>query len=141
MKTATYYEFFGECEEAMSFYRDVFGGKLDMVRFGDAYKYYPKAQANWSSKIRHCDLKDNAGTTIISGWDKPDRSGEPRAVSISQEYEHDEFEKGKNAFEKLIESGRVVSKFEKTEWSNDFFGECVDKNKLTWKITCKVPTN
>jgi PhnB protein len=138
MKSGTYYDFDGNAKDIASFCHDVFGGKLEMVMFNDGYKNYPQAEANWSEKVWNFSLKNSKGEIIVAGWDNPDLSGFPQSVAVTLEYAPHEFTEGRDAFKNLCENGRVISEFKKSSWSNDYFGECEDKNKLAWKITCKA---
>ena len=58
MKTTLcpYLHFNGNCEEAMNFYKVVFGGELDLKRFGEMPMEDHDADPN---KIMHSELKAN----------------------------------------------------------------------------------
>ncbi|CAN5431750.1 VOC family protein [soil metagenome] len=122
-----YLNFQGNTEEALKFYRSVFGGELELSRFGD----FPNAPAGFEDKIMHGTLKGDdisfmasegmpGGTIVV---------GDNVNMSLSGVNE----EKLANIFNSLAEGGNVIMPLAKQMWG-DKFGMLIDKFGIHWLV-------
>lgn len=123
-----YISFPGNAEEAMQFYQEVFGGLLNLSRYGD----YGTSDAVDAQKIMHGHL-DTAGGFVLMGADTApgfDYSpGNNIAISLSGD---DEAEL-RNYWERLSDGGTVAVPLEKQMWG-DLFGMCIDRFGIQWMV-------
>ena len=114
--------------QAMEFYRDVFGGELNMNTFGD---YHASEDETEQDKIMHAQLKTPSGFTLMAS-DTPNQmqhSGNNGSISLSG---NDESEL-RGYWDKLSQSGQVVMPLDKQIWG-DTFGMCTDRFGINWMV-------
>lgn len=134
--TNTYLTFNGNCEEAFTFYKSVFGGDFNYIgRFNEM----PPQEGNTmseedSNKIMHVSLP--IGTSILMGsdtggeWAPSFVQGNNFSVSISA----DSKEEADQLFSGLAEGGNVAMPLSDTFWG-DYFGMLVDKFGINWMMS------
>lgn len=128
-----YITFPGTAEEAMNFYKTIFGGEFtSFQRFKDMPGQ--NIPANDQNKIMHVSLpigKDNclmACDAIESMSSKP-VIGNSFQLCLSPESE----DQATTLFHKLSAGGTITMPLEKTFW-NAYFGMCIDKFGIKWMI-------
>lgn len=129
-----YFNFMGNTEEAMKFYKSVFGGEFTIFsRFKEipgGEKMTPEEQ----EKIIHISLTINKHTTIM-GTDLLESMQQKLipgnnchvCIQAESESEADKF------FEGLSKGGKVTMPMNKTFWGA-YFGMCIDKYAISWMI-------
>lgn len=132
-----YLAFNGNCREALEFYKNCFGGELELMTWGDAP---PDACANMGgadidkSKIMHGCLHD--GEFTIMGCDTP--SPEPmEGKNISLSIPCDSEGQVDKHFQALSEGGQPMMPPSKTFW-NAYFGMLTDKYGIQWMFNCQL---
>lgn len=125
-----YLHFQGNCREAMTAYRQVFGGTLTLMTYAEA----PDATAEMkaSSLVMH--------STLAAGWRglmasdfPPGHAGEPQqSVTISHEAGSDA--EARRIFAALAEGGTVMMDYQPTFWS-DGFGMLKDRFGTHWMVS------
>ncbi len=123
-----YITFGGNAREAMEFYKDVFGGTLQINTFGE----YGQDDPAVKDKIMHARLESPNGFTLMASDSPPGmemQSGNNIAVSLSGD---DEFEL-RGYWDKLSDAGTVTMPFEKQMWG-DVFGMCTDRFGVNWMV-------
>ncbi len=134
--TNTYLNFNGNCEEAFTFYKSVFGGDFNyMGRFNEMPpqegQTMPEADGN---KIMHVSLP--IGTSILMGsdtggeWATSYIKGNNFSVSITA----DSKEEADQLFSGLAEGGNVTMALNETFWG-DYFGMLEDKFGIGWMMS------
>lgn len=123
-----YISFKDNAREAMEFYRDVFGGSLDISTFGD----FGQPDAPDADKIMHARLETEGGFTLM-GADTPQdmeyHPGDNIAVSLSG----DDADELRSYWSKLCEGGTVSVPLEKQMWGDEF-GMCTDRFGIGWMV-------
>lgn len=121
--------FNGNARQAMEFYRQVFGGELELGTIAD----FGSPDAPNADKVMHSRLDTPAGYTLMA-WDFPDdRPGHPPyqpgnnvalflggGDSALREY-----------FQTLSEGGTVTLPLERQVWGDEA-GSVVDRFGITW---------
>lgn len=134
--TNTYINFNGNCEEAFTFYKSVFGGDFGYIgRFGnmpvsDDYTV-PETDKN---KIMHVSLP--IGTSVLMGsdvggdWAPIYVRGNNFSVSVSA----DTKQEADTIFAALAVNGKITMPLETTFWG-DYFGMLTDQFGINWMMS------
>jgi len=129
-----YLNFMGNSEEAMKYYKSLFGGEFAIFsRFKEmpgAEKMSPADQ----EKIIHISLVINKHTTIMAtdyleSMEQKLILGNNSHICIQSETEAE----ADKFFEGLSKGGKVEMPMNKTFWGA-YFGMCVDKFGVSWMI-------
>ncbi len=118
----------GKCEEAMNFYKSVFGGTLEIVRVKDSPM--AKDMPGKENLIMHAGL--TGGDFYLSGSDMmrdPVTVGDN--VSIMAEGKSEK--QVDDLFAKISKGGEVFMKPEKQFWGG-YFGMVTDKYGVEWSF-------
>ena len=129
MKIRPHLTFDGECKAAFLRYRQVFGGSLRMLTYGES----PTAAGvdpKWRDRIVHATLcfdeEELAGADVLPG---EYRKLQGMFVLVSIEG----LAKAERTFAALAEGGEVKLPFQETFWSAGF-GVLVDAFGVPWEI-------
>jgi PhnB protein len=123
-----YLMFPGTAREAMTFYRDVFGGDLKLNEYGQ----FPGADAALANKIMHGMLTTPSGFTLMGADEPPGeelKAGNNFSVSLSG----DDDAELRGYWTRLSADGKVTMPLEKQMWG-DTFGQCVDRFGTPWMV-------
>lgn len=121
--------FNGNARQALEFYREVFGGELEVGTVAD----FGSPESPNADKVMHARLETHAGYTLM-GWDFPDdRPGHPpyhpgNNVAVFVGGDDDEL---RGYFEKLSVGGTVTLPLEKQVWGDEA-GSLVDQFGISW---------
>lgn len=121
-----YLNFDGTTREAMEFYREVFGGELSIMTFGDMGTEGPQADG-----VMHSSLTAE-GLTLMASDMPPGQAleaGNNFGVSLSGDDEGELM----SYWDKLSADGTVTVPMEKQMWG-DSFGMCVDRFGTPWLV-------
>ena len=127
--------FDGNCREAMTFYKDCFGGELSFMVLGESpmAKDFP---ADKQGLIMHSFLQN--GPVTISGSDMMrDKLTLGDSMSISLDCSSEE--ELHSLFDKLEKGGEVFMPAEKQFWGA-IFGMVTDKYGVEWMLNYTVAT-
>ena len=132
-----YLNFNGNCEEAFTFYKSVFGGEFPYIgRFGEmppAENYtVPESDAN---KIMHVSLPISK-ETVLMGSDTagPMAAGFTVGNNFSISINAESKEEAEKLFNGLSAGGTVKMPLAKTFWS-ECFGMFTDKFGINWMMS------
>lgn len=123
-----YLSFKDTAREAMEFYRDVFGGELEINTFGE----YGDHSAPEADLVMHAMLETPAGFTLMASDTPPGmelREGSQITISLSG----DEGDELRAYWEKLSGSGTVTMPLERQMWGDEF-GACTDRFGIAWVV-------
>jgi PhnB protein len=136
-----YFNFMGNTEEAMNFYKSVFGGEFTaFTRFKDL----PGSEnmpAHEREKIMHITLTTENGTNIMAtdfleSMEQKFEPGNGLSLCIQAESE----EEVDKLFKYLSNDGKVEMPLNKTFWGA-YFGICKDKYGVNWMINFSYSQN
>jgi PhnB protein len=123
----------GNAEEAMNFYKGVFGGEITITRWGEMPPNPKMPISNsWKNKIMHGSLEIVKGVTIYF----TDSMKERKVNSDNNVYIHVEFDSEndvRKAYEILSEDGKVNMPLDKTFWGA-IYGDLLDKYGIFWGL-------
>jgi len=122
-----YLAFSGNARQAMEFYQEVLGGKLELGTVGQ----FGSPDAPNADKIMHARLGTPDGYTVM-GWDvredMPLNPGNNVALYLGGDDA-----KLRDYFEKLSAGGTVTLPLEKQVWGDEA-GSLVDQFGITWMV-------
>jgi PhnB protein len=123
-----YLNFGGNCQEAMEFYKSVFGGKLEMTNFLNGGM---SQSADDEKLIMHAMLEADNGITFMASDGRSDTETHEASVQLS--LSGDNTEELTGYFEKLSDGGEVREPLVQAPWG-DTFGMLVDKFGISWMV-------
>ena len=127
LKLAPYIFFKGDCEEAMRFYQEVFGGELSLHKFGEQGEEIPEG---FAGKISFAELISDG--LRLRAVDSPIANPEARKVEL-QVFGDDE-KVMREIFKKLAEGGKAKHEMEEKPWGG-ISGRLFDKFSLDWVVS------
>jgi len=132
-----YLTFNGNCEEAFTFYKSVFGGEFPYIgRFKDMPAgEAPKLKAGEENRIMHVSLPISKETILMGSdtggeWAPSYLQGNNFSISITA----DSKEEAEKLFKGLSSGGAVTMPLAKTFWA-DSFGTLTDKFGINWMVS------
>jgi PhnB protein len=123
-----YLSFDGTAREAMEFYREVFGGELNVNTYGEL----GGTEGEDAKKLMHSSLTTPGGFTLM-GADTPPGQPLQRGNDVAISLSGDDESELTGYWEKLSDGGTVAVPIEKQMWG-DTFGMCQDKYGTTWMV-------
>jgi PhnB protein len=128
IELAPYIFFKGNCHEAMEFYKEVFGGELDLMAYEDVPGDFP-GKDDMKGKIMNSSLTTD--DFVIRASDTQKASDAAKKVSICLTGTDEQ--KLRKIFEGLSEGVEVQFPLKKEFWG-DIFGQVTDKFNVDWMI-------
>ena len=125
-----YLAFDGNAREALEFYKEVFGGELALMTFGDMGEQDPDR----ASKIMHGQLETPAGYTLMAA-DPPPGESAPwgTSFSVSLSGGADDAADLRGYWEKLSAGAEITCPLDKQMWGDEF-GSCNDRYGVSWLV-------
>ncbi|MDD4974566.1 MAG: VOC family protein [Bacteriovorax sp.] len=125
-----YLMFPGNCEEAIKFYCDVFGGEIkSSIKYKDGPMDVPEI---WKEKIMHATFIIR-GDQLMASDSFP--GNEPvKGNNINLSVGFDTKSRPDEAFNKLAKGGRIMMPLENTFWGARY-GQLVDHYGVSWMFT------
>lgn len=128
-----YLFFGGRCEEAIEFYREVLGARVELLtRHRDSPDPHPPGmlQPGFENKVMHATIR--IGTATLMASDGCDDQSRFEGFRLSLALPTDD--EAKRAFAGLSDSGEVQMPLTKTFWS-PCFGMVTDRFGVGWMVT------
>ncbi len=136
MSLQPYVFFNGTCEEALKYYAELLGGRIEaMVTYGEAPTEEP-TPPGFERKIMHAYLK--LGDQALQASDAPPDHFEPMKGFYLQLGVAEPGE-AERVFGALAEGGEVQMALKETFWAQSF-GMLVDRFGVPWMINCNKPS-
>jgi len=138
-KVNLYLLFNGNCEEAFSLYKSVFGGEFpSVIRYGDIPSHpgmIPLSEEE-KNKIENVTLPISKetflmGADVIGDMAKATAFGNNFSIYI----EADNKDEAERVFNGLSVEGHITMPLSKAHWG-DYFGMCTDKFGINWLVNC-----
>ncbi len=132
VKLNAYINFEGKAQEALEFYKSVFGGEV----YSDTFRSFasddmPVPEQDLD-KLMHGFLKGDNGIEIMAS-DAMSGMPTPTGGQIQLSVSGDDEELLKGYWDKLSEGGQVTVPMDKAPWG-DTFGMLVDKYGISWMV-------
>ena len=134
MKDITpYLTFNGTCRQAMTFYKDILGGELQLMDFASSPMDVPDEAKNY---IMHAILTSNGVTVMASDAmpNQPITNGNSVSLSINCQ----SVDEINQLFNSLAEGGQITMPLDDTFWGARF-GMLTDKFGTNWMFNYDYP--
>ena len=130
MQLEPYLFFYGRCEEALNFYKEVFRGEITQLSRIEGSFLESQVPPERKKEVLHSTFK--AGSLSFMASDgRPD--GPRGAGNICLSLAADETDAAK-IFEKLSVGGKVIMPFDNVPWGGKF-GSLTDKFDIMWFVS------
>ncbi len=123
-----YISFAGDAREAMEFYRQVFGGELNLSTFGEL----GGMEGADADKVMHAHLETERGFTLMASDTPPGTEHQP-GTNVAISLSGDDAAELRGYWDKLSDGGTVTVPLEKQMWGDEF-GACVDRFGSSWMV-------
>jgi PhnB protein len=133
MEVVPYLVFSGNCEEALKFYEQVLGAKIDAVMKNEGSPAMGMMPPDWGDKVLHAKFTLD-GHEVMASDAPPGHYAKPQGISMSLGL--DDTAKGEQIFNQLAEGGAVTMPFQATFWAKGF-GMCTDRFGIPWMVNCE----
>lgn len=134
MKDITpYLTFNGTCRQAMTFYKDILGGDLELMDFASSPMEVPDEAKN---NIMHAILTNN-GITLMASDTMPNQTV-TNGNSVSLSINCQSVDEINQLFNSLSEGGEITMPLEDTFWGARF-GMLTDKFGTCWMFNYDYP--
>jgi PhnB protein len=131
-----YLTFNGNCREAMTFYKDCFGGKLDIQTVGES-PMAGEMPPQMKNSVMHSQLESDK--IVIMGSDLvPEKLSQGNTLALMLDCVNEQ--EIRSLFEKLAVGGKVNQQVQNTFWGA-LYGELVDKFGVRWMLNYTKSTN
>jgi len=134
MEMEPYLFFSGNCQEALDFYKGLFGGEIgEIMRWKDAppdMSFGPE----YANRIMHAEFSSPAVKFMASDSRPTTQYGDGR---ISLSLNTRDASEAKRVFAALADGGNVEVPLEKAFW-NALFGMLTDKFGIDWMVNCQL---
>lgn len=133
MRIIPYINFAGNAEEAMTFYKEVFGGEIELQRWSEMP---PDPQMpvsdDWQDKIMHATLTIREDVTVYlsDSWAEGDETYNSNVVLHVEFDSEDEL---RRVFDALSAGGTVNMPVDRMFWGA-VYGDLVDKFGIGWGL-------
>ena len=131
MQVQCYLFFNGDCEQAVAFYGQALGARVEQLsRFRDSPEPLPDAMvpAGWDDKVMHVSLQ--IGDSLVMACDSPEGASF-RGVQLSVNLR--DMAQAQVVFDALADGGQVTMPLGKTFWSEGF-GMLNDRFGVPWMV-------
>ena len=132
MRLHAYRFFSNNCREAMTRYQEIFGGKLDVMGFGDMPPGEQAPPDVDENLVMHASLVLPDGDTLLASDDPSGDGGPVKGVSIS--YTAATIDDCERIFGALSDGGSVDMPLAEAFWSPRF-GMCTDRYGTAWMVS------
>jgi PhnB protein len=126
-----YLTFDGNARDAIEFYKDVFGGELNVMTFGDMGASEHEGVAIPADGVMHGQLTTDQGFTLMASDNPPGVTGVTPNGHVSLSGDEGDLLHG--YFDKLSDGGTVDVPLEKAPWGDEF-GQVKDKFGVNWMV-------
>ena len=125
-----YFSFRDTAEEAMTFYRSVFGGELSVSRFSE---YGASDDPAEQDKVMHSKLTTGTGMVLMAA-DTPNSMDLTVGDNVSVSVSGDDESVMRGWWEALGAGGTVTMPLEEAPWGG-LFGMCTDRFGIHWMFS------
>ena len=139
MQVQSYLFFNGNCEEAVNFYKQALGARVDMLmRYKEAPEAPPPGMVppNWDDKVMHASFW--VGESMVMASDGCESDGTSAFKGFSLSITAKDQPEAKKVFNALSAGGKVTMPLDKTFWS-PCFGMLTDKFGVQWMVSVPTP--
>ncbi|MDF4222625.1 MULTISPECIES: VOC family protein [Maribacter] len=128
MKIQAYLAFNGNCQEALSFYANLFNADIKNKQTYEDKKI--DVPSSFRQKLQHAELKGKG--VHFMAYDAAPDTPLNNGNQINMSVDLDTMDEGKQIFEELSSGGQIHHEFREREWG--YFGRCTDRFGIGWMV-------
>ena len=133
MELEPYLHFDGDCEEALNFYKGVFGGEITSLNRFEGTPMESEVPPEYKTKVIHANFKSPTLKFMASdGMPGGNRSGGRVSLSLGSK----DLNEAQRVFDALASGGEISMPFQDTFWGAKF-GMVTDKFGVDWMVNCE----
>jgi PhnB protein len=132
LKLQPYIFFAGRCQEALDYYKGVFGGTYEMTTVANG-PMAEQAPPDWQDKVMHASFTSGDFAFLCADGRPPARPIDPDAGNIDLCITAGSQADGERVCNALADGGSVTMPFSKQFWGGHF-GMVIDKFGITWMV-------
>ena len=132
-----YLYFGGNCREAFTRYKEIFGGELVLLTMKDVPPGEPVPEGN-PDLIMHAALMFDGNLLMASDDPTTDNFGPVQGMQVN--YAVADVAEAERAFKELADGGKVTLPIAPTFYS-PMFGMCIDRFGTPWMVSVESPSN
>ncbi len=136
LKLVPYIFFGGRCQEALDFYKSVFGGSYEAQTMANG-PFADQTPADWKDKIMHSHFTAPGVTFMAADGRPPAKKIDPEEGNISLALTVGDVPQAEQIFKALSAGGEVKMPLEKAPWGGHF-GMLVDKFGTEWMLNTEA---
>lgn len=134
MQLEPYLHFGGSCEEALTFYKEVFAGEVvSLMRFGDTAG--GETPPGYNDKVMHSSFE--APSVKFMASDQQPGTPVPSSSNVSLSLSTRDVTEGERVFAMLSSGGNVTLPMHDTFWGARF-GMLTDKFGIDWMVNAEI---
>ena len=134
-----YLAFAGNCREAFTRYKEIFGGELVVLTFADvAEDAGPPPPGTPTDAVMHAAL--TAGDDVLMGADDPSGNFKGTVSGMCVNWSSPDVGEAKRVFDALSDKGQVQMELNQTFFS-PAFGMCTDRFGTPWMVMAEMPAS
>jgi len=123
---------YGRCEEALAFYKGVFGGNYEIMRAGDS-PVASEMPPGTGNRVMHASFTSD-DVVLLASDGRETKAVDPDAGNVSLALSFDDGARGARIFEALSQGGTVGMPIAPAFWGGRF-GNLTDKFGTEWLVT------
>jgi PhnB protein len=135
MELEPYLHFNGNCEEALNFYKGVFGGEITSINRFAGSPMESELPPGYGNKVMHANFKAPGVNFMASDGMPGSNTAEGTRVSMS--LGSNDVGESERVFNALAEGGKIAMPFQETFWGAKF-GMLTDKFGIDWMVNCEL---
>lgn len=132
LQLAPYIFFYGRCEEALEFYKQLFGGTYEVSRNSEA-PMVDEVSSDFRNKVMHAHFTA-PGVTFMASDGREAKKIDPEEGNVSLALTARDRSEGQRVFDALAAGGSVLAPFDDAFWGGKF-GMINDRFGTQWLIT------
>lgn len=134
MQIESYLSFAGNCEEALTFYKQALGGEIvALMRFAGSPMDGPQLSPAWKEKVMHatfeCEGARFMASDLMPGMPTPAYAGFSMSLFVPGDVA-----RARKAFDALADGGTVKMPFAPPFWGGHF-GMLTDRFGVPWMVS------
>lgn len=138
MNITPYLNMTGNAEEALNFYKSIFGGEVEILRWGEIPPDEKMPISDeWKNKIMHSSLTIRENLAIFLSDSLMDNQKEINN-SVFLHVEFDSESEVRKAYEALSRGGQINMPLDNTFWGA-IYGDLKDKYGIGWGLQYQLP--
>jgi PhnB protein len=135
-KLNSYLNFAGNAEEAFNFYKTIFGGEINLLRFKDVDDLPGKERLSQAelNKVMHVSL--NIGDNLLMATDMLESFGQQLKVgnNITLSLHPENKAEGDRLYKALSQGGKAQQPMAEMFWG--YWGMLTDQFNINWMVNC-----